>query len=463
LSQGTKSLQNQFVVGIYIFGYFSMLLSHALRLSRSGISDSHSSLAFVGAGGKSTALFKLAGELTQSVLTTTTHLGVWQSAGVDQHIIISDLSRLVDYLSNLGPGSTLITGSLINDRFTGLDAKAYTWLHEICEQKGIPLLIEADGARRKPLKAPLENEPVIPGFVNMVVDVAGMSGLGKPLRQETVHNPDVFASISGLTLGDNITADALVRVLTNVAGGLKNIPAGSRRVALLNQADTNGLQAQAKGITEILLRDFDSVLISSLEQGKVHAVHEPVAAIILAAGEGKRFGPTKQLHNWHGKPFIHHVIETALAAGLSQVVVVTGANAEIVEEVVQQFPVTIHRNTNWRDGQSTSIRTGLEALSTKICAAIFLLTDQPQVTPAVLRSLVERHSIDLSPIVAPFVQGQRANPVLFDRITFTDLESLSGDVGGRFLFSKYPVTYLPWHDEGLLVDVDVPDDLEKLG
>ena len=92
---------------------------------------------------------------------------------------------------------------------------------------------------------------------------------------------------------------------------------------------------------------------------------------------------------------------------------------------------------------------------------IFLLADQPQVTPAVLRALVERHSVELDPIVAPLVQGQRANPVLFDRVTFPALMSLAGDIGGRAIFSKFPVTYLPWHDENLLDDIDTPEQYER--
>jgi len=69
--------------------------------------------------------------------------------------------------------------------------------------------------------------------------------------------------------------------------------------------------------------------------------------------------------------------------------------------------------------------------------------------------------MDLHPIVAPLVAGQRANPVLFDRVTFPDLMALTGDVGGRAIFSKYPVKYLTWHDESLLVDIDTPEDMKK--
>ncbi|MBW7918094.1 MAG: nucleotidyltransferase family protein, partial [Anaerolineales bacterium] len=59
-------------------------------------------------------------------------------------------------------------------------------------------------------------------------------------------------------------------------------------------------------------------------------------------------------------------------------------------------------------------------------------------------------------------EERRANPVLFDRVTFADLLQLKGDVGGRAIFHKYKVDYLPWHDETLLLDVDTPEDYERL-
>jgi molybdenum cofactor cytidylyltransferase len=187
-----------------------------------------------------------------------------------------------------------------------------------------------------------------------------------------------------------------------------------------------------------------------------------VAGIILAAGEAKRFGQPKQLLEWHGQPFVRLVAETALAAGLFPVVVITGANAEAVESVIQDLPLTVHLNPGWKEGVSASIRTGLCALPSETGAAIFLLADQPQVTTTVLRTLVENHSQGLKPIIAPQILGQRANPVLFDKVTFPDLLSLTGDVGGRAIFSKFPVTYFPWVDESLLADIDTLEDYRRL-
>ncbi len=211
---------------------------------------------------------------------------------------------------------------------------------------------------------------------------------------------------------------------------------------MLNQADTPELQSHwRKNGTEVYWRHIDSVIVGTLQPLHVQAF-ERTAGIILAAGEAKRFGRLKQLLDYHGQPFVRTVAKTALASGLSPVVVVTGANAQAVEAAVQDLPITITRNAEWQNGQSSSIQAGLRTLPGKSGAAVFLLADQPQVMPTVIHALTEEHARTLAPILAPLVAGQRANPVLFDRLTFPDLMALTGDVGGRAIFGKYP-GYLP--------------------
>ncbi|MDP3185258.1 MAG: selenium cofactor biosynthesis protein YqeC, partial [Anaerolineales bacterium] len=278
-----------------------MLLSRALRLSPTPC------LALTGAGGKTTALFKLARELPPPVIVTaTTHLHVDQVKLTDSHWMGETSADFAGLEENLR-GVMLVTGPIDGDRTTGLNESLLYWLHAVYGFHDLPLLVEADGARQKPLKAPAEHEPVIPDFVETVVVVAGMSGLGKPLTDEFVHRPEIFARLSGLAPGETVTPGALLRVLTHPSGGLKNIPSGARRVALLNQADTPELQAQAKALAEGLLSTVHAVVIASLQQSQIHAVHEPVAGIILAAGEARRFGQPKQLLDWHGQPFVRVV------------------------------------------------------------------------------------------------------------------------------------------------------------
>jgi molybdenum cofactor cytidylyltransferase len=423
-------------------------------------------IAFVGAGGKTTAIFHLARELpTPVIVTTTTHLGVWQISLADKHIVANSIDELVDARYK---GVTLITGTIgKDDRTKGIDLDLLFWLRAETKRRQIPLLIEADGARQNSLKAPMDYEPSIPDFANSVVVVAGMSALGKPLSEDTVYRPEIFSKLSGLQLKQIITPNAIIQLLCHPLGGQKNIPAAARRTALLNQCDTPELQSTAHGMIPLLLSYFDSVIISSMKQRSIFAAHERVAGIILAAGGSKRYGQSKQLLDWRGQSFVHAVAKTALEAGLSPVVVITGANAEKVEAAVNDLPVTIKRNDDWQTGQSSSIRAGIKAITEErrkqADAAVFLLADQPQITGSVIRALIEAHAVELQPIIAPLVLlEQRGNPVLFDRVTFPDLMELQGDVGGRSIFSRYHLEFMPWHDDRLLLDVDKPEDYQRL-
>ena len=434
----------------------SLALAKALRVKPTPC------LAFIGSGGKTTAMFQLARELPPPVIiTATTHLGTWQIELADKHIITETPAPIEELKHGLN-GVILVTGVFDGDRTKPINKNVLNWLHQFCGFHSIPLLIEADGSRQKPLKAWAEHEPPIPSFVEQVIEVIGLPGIGKPLNIEHVHRPEIFSKLSGLNADETVTAEALTHVLRHPEGGLKNIPPGARKSILLNQADTPELQSIARGMTHSLLTKFDSVVVSSLKQRQIFAVHEPVAGIILAAGESSRFGQPKQLLDWKGQTFVHAVAKTALDSGLFPVVVVTGANAGQVETAVHDLPVKIVRNEDWKEGQASSIRTGVRAMPEQTGASIFLLCDQPQLTTTVLQALVESHATQLQSVLAPMVQDQRANPILFDRVTFPDLLTLEGDVGGRAIFHKHRVDYLPWHDDRRLLDVDTPEMYQRL-
>ncbi len=419
-------------------------------------------IAFVGAGGKTTAMFRLARELTPPVIvTTTTHVGAWQAPLADRHVVVQRAEELRDWKPE---GVDLVTGPRgSEDRFGAVSHDTLARLRDIAEARSAALLIEADGAHERPLKAPEAHEPNIPPFVGVVAVLAGLRGLGKPLDSESVHRPQVFARLGGLQMGQTISPEALARVLRHPEGGLKNVPAGARRVVLLNQADSDELRSMARGISHDLLGSYDAVVIASLEQSVVHAVIESVAGIVLAAGGSTRLGRPKALLDWRGQPFVRAVASKALEAGLRPVIVVTGSGAADVEAALQDLPVKLVRNVDWQLGQASSIGTGVQAIPASDGAAIFLLADQPQVTTDVLTALVDLHSTGMQPIVAPLVMMERrANPVLFDRVTFPDLLALTGDVGGRAIFDKHRVEYLPWHDDRLLLDVDTEADYRRL-
>ncbi len=411
-------------------------------------------------------MFRLARQLPGPVfVTTSTHLGSSQAAFADLHHIIANEQDLESCLDPSAQGVVLFTGPETADRrLAGLSDWSLGRMHDFCQENGIPFLVEADGARGLPLKAPASHEPAIPPRVGVVVYLAGMAALNQPLAPGTVHRLPQFSTLAALDEGETISAEAVAAVMTHPEGGLKNIPPAARRVLLLNQADTIELQSQAGKIAEKATRDYDCALVSSLldEGNEIKACFTPIAGIILAAGGSSRFGRSKPLLMWRDKPFIRQVAETALQAGLDPVIAVTGYQSGEVEAALEGISIKAAHNLDWAAGQSTSVITGINALPARTGAAVFLLTDQPQLTPSILTALVERHRQALPPIVAPMIQGKRANPVLFDRVTFPSLLSISGDAGGRQVFSRFKVSWLEWNDANLLLDVDTPEDYQKL-
>jgi molybdenum cofactor cytidylyltransferase len=422
-------------------------------------------VAFVGAGGKTAALFILARLFDSPVLvTTSTHLAASQVEQGDQHLVILQVDDLASLDAKKLPPVTVVTGEANKEgRLRGLGDASLHRLSEFARQQGLPLLIEADGSRQRALKAPVGHEPAIPPFVELVVVLAGLSALGQPLGEDCVHRPEQFARLTGLKLGHLVEPLALTRALTHREGGLKNIPPNARRIALLNQADTPELEAAARGLSAALLPAFDAVLVAAFASSpQVIAAHEPVAGILLAAGGSERLGQPKQLLEWKGQPFVRHIATTALAAGLAPLVVVSGAEAERVEAALAGLDVVIVRNPSWQRGQSSSVKAGLAALLGNVGSALFLVVDQPQVPVALIEALRAEHAASLAPIIAPQVDGNRSNPVLFDRSTFPDFLELQGDVGGRAIFAKHAVTWLPWLDASVAIDVDRPEDYQRL-
>jgi molybdenum cofactor cytidylyltransferase len=457
-----------------------MNLAQALRINKP------QSVAFVGAGGKTSAMFHLAHQLSTPVLVTaTTHIGTWQAKFADRHLRLHADAEIDQIEEKELNGVVLLTGSETNrERFSGLNDRQIEQAYHFAHSVQIPLLIEADGSRQRPIKAPDIHEPVIPKFVDLVVVVAGLSAIDKNLNEQWVHRPKQYARITGLSIEDRITSDSIVRMLIHQNGGLKAIPKSARIVTLLNQAVTRNLKAVGKRIAIQLLSSYQSVIVASLEVMsenktdietddhryfeneyeaiKVFAVLERVAAVILAAGGSSRLGEPKQLLQWRGKTFIEHVISIAEQAGLEPIIIVAGAHSDRVTQVVSSQKVQIVINSAWEKGQSTSIRAGLENLSKEIGAVVFLLVDQPQVSPRLVQTLRDAHAGTLAPIIAPQINGQRGNPVLFDRVTFPELMNLEGDIGGRALFSRFSPTWVEWFDESALQDVDTLVDYQRL-
>ncbi|WP_372423332.1 nucleotidyltransferase family protein [Salinarimonas chemoclinalis] len=190
-----------------------------------------------------------------------------------------------------------------------------------------------------------------------------------------------------------------------------------------------------------------------------------VAAIVLAAGRGARFGEApKVLATLDGLPLVRRVAQVAVASRADPVIVVVGRRGGDVAAALAGLPVRVVDNPHWEEGLSTSLQAGFAALPEAARAAIVCLGDMPLVSPALLDALVAAHeeTPDVAAVV-PVHAGERGNPVLLARRLGPDIAGLAGDRGaGPLLKGRADVLELDWGDESILRDVDTPAALAAL-
>lgn len=186
-----------------------------------------------------------------------------------------------------------------------------------------------------------------------------------------------------------------------------------------------------------------------------------ISAIVLAAGTGSRFGGTKQIVEIRGKPLAQHAIDAAIAAGVDEVIVVLGHDAEVVRAALHlSGPTRWVVNHRYASGMASSLATGLSHADSASEAAVVLLGDQPGITAQHVRALLEAFGARRSPIVRlAFRSGP--GPSLIARELWGDVSSLQGDTGARELIERRPELVEAVDMGGdAPVDVDTPEDLE---
>jgi molybdenum cofactor cytidylyltransferase len=191
-----------------------------------------------------------------------------------------------------------------------------------------------------------------------------------------------------------------------------------------------------------------------------------VAALVLAAGQGRRMGgPNKLAATIRGRPLVRIAAEAAVASRATPVVVVTGHEPEKIRAALDGLDVPLVHNPDFADGLSTSLRRGLAALPDDVDGAVVLLADMPAVDTAIVDRLIAAFDpASGTLIVVPTFEGKRGNPVLWSRRLFPELGALAGDTGGRHLIGANADAVAEVEiGPAVALDVDTPEALAAAG
>ncbi|GAB4473642.1 MAG: nucleotidyltransferase family protein [Burkholderiaceae bacterium] len=195
-----------------------------------------------------------------------------------------------------------------------------------------------------------------------------------------------------------------------------------------------------------------------------------VGAVLLAAGAGSRLGGRpKALLELAGVPLVTRQLIALSGAGVDEVAVVLGHHADAIEAAIAHFPITIVRNPSPDEGQATSVRVGLRALSPRLDAVIVALADQPLIDAedivALIGAFKKRGDAQM---VVPRVQvdggaPQPGNPIVFDAALREQWLAGEADLACRKWRAAHPerVRWFDTDNRRYRVDIDTPEDLQR--
>ena len=192
------------------------------------------------------------------------------------------------------------------------------------------------------------------------------------------------------------------------------------------------------------------------------------AGIILAAGASVRFGQPKQLIELRGKYLVEWVLVAALKSRLDLVVLVLGHEYQSILQAlgtkVRRPRLEVVTNHKYHEGQSSSLKTGLESVRKTFSSIMYLLADQPMINSKTINLLLDQFHESEKEICVPVFEGQRGNPTIFKRPIYEEIMMIDGDIGARNIIGKEAnrMLYAKIKDPFCFFDIDSQEDLKKL-
>lgn len=439
-----------------------MRLRDALKVKRGDV------VGFTGAGGKTSALIQLGYELSSDnwrVLSTTTtkiaenELGYFPCIVKWNKALLQDPHQLAALLDDYQ--FVFVYKSIRNGKAMGVPTHI---IRQVVDRVNSDvILIEADGSRRMPLKAPKEYEPVLPIDTTLAVPVAGLDAIGKPFTEQNVYNIETIIDRYGFGYDMPIQPAWIAQILRDEVLGLKDIPPNARVVALLNKTTTNRMSLQpARKTANMILKEkrIEAVAIGAVKNrnNPVFEVQQRIGAIVLAGGLSRRMGRSKMLLPWGKRTVIETIARRLVPFRFTDTVVVTGYKTGQVEAALEHVPIRTIFNPHFAAGEMlSSLKVGLRALGNDVDACMVILGDQPQLKTRTIHTLLQAHATSTEDIVAPMYKDKRGHPIIIGRRYWNELLDLPHGKMPRDVINNYPILTIEAEDDSILRDIDTPE------
>jgi len=223
----------------------------------------------VGAGGKKSTLYRLAGAIDRAVVTATVRIPIFDARVAD--VVVTDDPRGAIADASSWPLG-VVPEKERSDRYLGYDPSVVDGLDGAADA----ILVKADGARTRQFKAPGEDEPRLPAETDTVLPIASARVVGQPLTDAHVHRVGRVSEITGLDRGEPITPEDVAAVLASPAGGHKRVPDDAAVVPVVNMVDNDELDATAHEIAAAIHERAD---VPRVALTQMTAVDPLVAAV----------------------------------------------------------------------------------------------------------------------------------------------------------------------------------------
>ncbi|MDP6669636.1 MAG: selenium cofactor biosynthesis protein YqeC [Candidatus Krumholzibacteria bacterium] len=403
-------------------------------------------IGILGSGGKSQLMRFLARHYHEQgervLLTTSTK--VYPFSGITTVLSLEELPELLRR-----EGSAFFGQQIREGKIEG-GVCDFVELADLAER----ILLEGDGARRCPLKVHLPHDPVLPEDCDTAIILLGASALGHPPGPDTLHRfekaPDGFPEDGKVIRASDAARLALESYLPKAGP----VPAAF----LVNQSDIAAEEARSLA-AELKHRWPGPVFCGSLKQETMdyHPAETRVSLLLLAAGSSRRYGKNKLAEKSGGKT----LLERSAALWKYE---------KLEERILVQAPGNRMALPGYRTlscehperGMSESLKSGLRILSRASDGLLLALGDMPLLEPDTRKAILGEIARHPHRPLRPVFRGSPGHPVYLPRSSFGKLESLEGDEGARSLMDSLNPFLLEVEDEGVILDVDVPGDRDKL-